>query len=97
MSNPNALVIEEFVEEENFEDLDQELDIIQNECLESVQADEGESYFYIFIEKEDSNILQENVVQTRTKSNNFKSKEAPEKENTKENKEETSKNQVVCN
>jgi hypothetical protein len=41
--------------------------------------------------------LQENVVQKRTQANKFKSKEAPEKEKTKANQAETTKQQVVAN
>jgi hypothetical protein len=55
--NPNALVLEEIVEEENFEDFEQEPNIIQDENLESIQTDEGESSFYIFNEQEESDIL----------------------------------------
>jgi hypothetical protein len=83
--NPNAIVLEEILEEENFENLDQEANIIQDEILESVHTDEGESYFYIFNEQEEFNILQENFIQTRTQENRFKTKEAQEKEKTKTN------------
>jgi hypothetical protein len=89
--NPNVVVLEETLEEENFEDLDQEANIIQDEILELVQTDEGESSFYIFNEQEESDILQENVVQTRAQANKFKSKEAPEKEKTKVNQAENNK------
>jgi hypothetical protein len=51
------MVLEEFFEEEKFENFDQEADIIQDEILESVQSDEGESSFYIFNEHEELDIL----------------------------------------
>jgi hypothetical protein len=53
MPNSNALVLEEIVEEENFEDskdFEQEPNIIQDENLESLQNDEGKSSFYIYNE-----------------------------------------------
>jgi hypothetical protein len=77
--NPNVVVLEEVFEEENFENFDQEADIIQDEILESVQMDEGESSFYIFNEQEEPDISQENVVQTRAQVNIFKTKEVVKK------------------
>jgi hypothetical protein len=56
------------LEEESFENFDQEGDITQNEVLESVQMDEGTSYFYIFDEQEDPYYSQDNVVQTESTS-----------------------------
>jgi hypothetical protein len=55
--NPNVVVLEEI-----FENFYQEVDIIQDEILEYVQKDEGESSFYIFKEQGEPDISQENVV-----------------------------------
>jgi hypothetical protein len=74
--NPNVVVLEEIMEEEIFENFDQEAYITQDEVLESVQMDEGTSYFYIFDEQEDPDYSQDNVVQTREQVNKFKIKEA---------------------
>jgi hypothetical protein len=41
---------------------------------------EGPSYFDIFYEQEDYIYSQDNVVQTRTQVNKFKTSEQPEKE-----------------
>jgi hypothetical protein len=54
--NPNVVMMEEIFEEENFDNYDQEVDNIQDEILESVQMDEGESSFYIFNEQKDASI-----------------------------------------
>jgi hypothetical protein len=51
--NPNAVVLEDAFDEQN---IDQEVDYIQEELLESVQMDEGESSMYIFNEKEEKYI-----------------------------------------
>jgi hypothetical protein len=45
--------------------------------------DEGPSYFYIFYEQEDPKCSQDNVVQTRTQVNKFKTREQPEKKKSK--------------
>jgi hypothetical protein len=58
VSNPNVIVLEEIFEEENFENFDQEVDVFQDEILESIQMDQGESSFYIFNEQEKHDILQ---------------------------------------
>jgi hypothetical protein len=58
VKNPNVMVLEDVFEEENFENFDQEADIIQDEILESVQTDEGDSSFYIFNEQEEPKISQ---------------------------------------
>jgi hypothetical protein len=81
--NPNVVVLEEIVEEENFETFDQETIINQDEVLESVQMEEGSSYFYIFDEQEDPEHSQDNVVQTRTQVNKFKTREQPRKRKSK--------------
>jgi hypothetical protein len=97
--NPNVVVMEEIFEEENFENYNQEANNIQDEILELVQMDEGESSFYIFNEQEEFDILQENVVQMRAQINKFKTKEVvkKEKEKTKANPTETTKQQIVFN
>jgi hypothetical protein len=46
-------VLEEIVEEENFENFDQETIINQDEVLEALQMEEGASSFYIFYEHKD--------------------------------------------
>jgi hypothetical protein len=94
--NPNVVILEEIFDEENFDNFDQEAEIIQDESLESVQMDEGESSLYIFYEHEESYISQENVVQTRAQVNRFKTKETveKEKEKNKTNVAETSKQQT---
>jgi hypothetical protein len=51
--NPNVVVLEEIIEDENFEIFDQEIDVNQDQVLESVQIDEGSSSFHIFYEEED--------------------------------------------
>jgi len=96
VSNPNAIVLEEIVEEESFENFDKEGDITHNEVLELVQMDEGTSYFYIFDEKEDPYYSQDNVVYTRAQVNKLKTKEAPEKEKVKINNEEPVKQQTTA-
>jgi hypothetical protein len=70
---------------------------MQDDGLELVQTDELESSFYIFNEQDESDILQENVVQTRAQVNKFKTKEVPEKEKTKSGQVETMKQQIVAN
>jgi hypothetical protein len=40
---------------------------------------EGSTYFYIFDEQEDPEYSQDNVVQTKTQVNKFKTREHPEK------------------
>jgi hypothetical protein len=49
----NTIVV---ILEENFDNFDLEADIIQDESLESVQRDEGESSLYIFDEHEEYDI-----------------------------------------
>jgi hypothetical protein len=60
--NPNVVVLEEIIEEENFEIFDKELDFSQDQVLELVQIVEGSSSFYNFYEYEDSKFSQDNVV-----------------------------------
>jgi len=54
--NPNVVVLEDIVEEESIENDTQETNITQDEILESVQTEEGTSYFYIFDEQEEHDI-----------------------------------------
>jgi hypothetical protein len=91
VSNTNVVVLEEFFKEEYFENCDQEVDIIQDKILDSVQMDEGESSFHIFNEHEEPDIWQENVVKMISQVNKFKTKEIvkKEKEKTKSNDVET--------
>jgi hypothetical protein len=67
--NPNVVVLEDVFEDQN---IDQEVDFIQEENLESVQTDECESSMYIFDENEENDISQDNVVQTRAQINKTK-------------------------
>jgi hypothetical protein len=80
--NPNAVILEEAYDEQTIE---QEVDYIQEEILESVETDGCETSMYIFEEDEENTISQDNVVQTRGQLNKSKPKENVEKE--KENKE----------
>jgi hypothetical protein len=73
--NPNVVVLKEIIEDENFERFDQEIDVEQDQVLESVQMDEGSSYFHMFYEEEDLEVSQDNVFQTRTRENKFRTKE----------------------
>jgi hypothetical protein len=81
--NPNAVILDEAYDEQI---IDQGVDYIQEEILESVQMDECESSMYIFEEDEENNISQDNVVQTWTQANKFKPKENIEKEKEKKRK-----------
>lgn len=70
---------------------------MQDNGLKLVQTDESDSSFYIFNEQDESDILQENVVQTRAEVNKFKTKEVLEKGKTKSVQVETMKQQIVAN
>lgn len=70
---------------------------MQDNGLKLVQTDESDSSFYIFNEQDESDILQENVVQTRAQVNKFKTKEVLEKGKTKSVQVETMKQQIVAN
>jgi hypothetical protein len=72
--NPNVVVLEEIFEEENFENFDQEANIIQDEILESVQMDEGESSFYIFNEQEEPDILTRKCCTNKSTSKQIQNK-----------------------
>jgi hypothetical protein len=95
--NPNVVILEEIFEDEIVDN--QEVDFVQEEILESVQMDEGESSMYIFDEHEEIDISQDNVVQTRAQTNKFKTKENVEKEKEKmrPNGAEATKQQPVVN
>jgi hypothetical protein len=81
VKNPNAIILEEVFDEENFENFDQEVEIIQDESIESIQTGEGKMSLYIFDEKEEVDISQENVVQTRAQVDKFKTKEKQKEKN----------------
>jgi hypothetical protein len=51
MPNPNVVILEEIFEDEIIDN--QDVDFVQEEILESVQMDEGESSMYIFDEHEE--------------------------------------------
>jgi hypothetical protein len=65
--------------------------------LESVKNDEGSSSIHIIDEEEDLEFAQDKVVQTRMQANKFKTKEHNEKEKTKSNIPETTKQQQIVN
>jgi len=71
--NPHVVILEDTFEDQDY---NQEVDYIQEEIIESVQTDECESSVYIY---EENNNSQDNVVQTREKSNKPKTKENLEK------------------